>query len=356
MQTAGAAREKTCPKCNHKSPNASRHCKNPACGAVFTGAQTAGYPLQSACLPQAGSSGDLAAAVTPVKREAENGDPGGKSKHRRVEGAGGGASSGQVASTAVLLAGRPQLGQYAESLRKQEFCDIKIEVGERRFHAHRVVLAAHSKFLATLVKDRQAGEVVKITDMEAKVFGLVLAFVYHGKCAVQTDLKSLEAMLTAAARLQVEQLRSVLVEILRGELTPETCARVLACAARHGLPDLEKEAMAVAKKHFVEVASKPDLPAATLLTLLKSDELDVKTEVEVFETVVRWIRGQTEPVSDKEQLDMFAAVRFALIPKDFDSRRAQEAPSLATLPGQMLLLDQFQDASRGCQPRARRAV
>ena len=58
-----------------------------------------------------------------------------------------------------------------------------------------------------------------------------------------------------------------------------------------GLSNLYAEAWHISKEHFASLATQNVLPASSMLSLLKSDNLDVKSEDEVFETVIAWLNA-----------------------------------------------------------------
>ena len=78
-----------------------------------------------------------------------------------------------------------------------------------------------------------------------------------------------------------------------------------------------------------------------MLTLLTADDLKVKSEQEIFEAVVAWLKGQAEPVSEEEQLKMFALVRFPLMSQDFVKTVGEREPVLSTHRGCEMRLLQF---------------
>ena len=74
------------------------------------------------------------------------------------------------------------------------------------------------------------------------------------------------------------------------------------------------------------------------------------------EAEVAWHKGQAEPVSEEEQLKMFALVCFPLMSHDFVKTLGEREPVLSTQRGCQLQLLQFQGAFCGDKPapRARR--
>ena len=227
------------------------------------------------------------------------------------------------------------------------FCDVNLRVGIEIFPAHRAVLAAGSKFLAALFtgqfKDSLA-PIVDIREMEPRDLALALDYMYNGTCAAP-DVAALQQMLTVASVLQIDALLADLVTVLERGITVGNCASMLACADRHHLPQLKNKAEAVAQEAFVAVASDPAVPASSILELLQSDNLNVNSEQEVFETLATWLKGQAEPLGEAEQLEMFGLVRFTLLSQDFIDSTIMSKPAFSTPRASMLT--QFKSAFFG---------
>ena len=180
--------------------------------------------------------------------------------------------------------------------------DINIKVGEKNFLVHRRIIANNSEFLAAHVMNAPYGGVVlikdinEIQDIKACVFDKVLAFMYDKSFMFSTlPCALLYDVLDAALRLKVAEMvaaiRKTCEEVLRPLLNPGNCALVLDHAHRIGLSELYAEAWKIAKEHFAAVATQNALPASSMLSLLMSDDLAVKSEDEVFETVMAWLNA-----------------------------------------------------------------
>jgi len=240
-------------------------------------------------------------------------------------------------------------------LDRVKFCDVKLRLGIQIFPAHRVVLAAKSRFLAALFdgqfKDSLA-PIVDIHEMEPHALTLALDYMYHGTCEVP-GVTVLQQVLSVASVLQIDALFADVVAALENNITVDNCASMLACADHHHLPQLQKAAEAVAEEAFVAVASDPALPATSMLALLERD-LNVNSEMEVFETLSMWLKGQTEPLGEEERLKMFSLVRFALLSQDFIDSTVMAEPAFSTPHACKLWLTQFKDAfSGGSKPQLR---
>jgi len=225
------------------------------------------------------------------------------------------------------------------------FCDVKVRVRDEVFAAHRLVLAAQSKFLAALFSGgfkESSAPVVEINEMQPSIFAVALDYMYDGQCTVP-DEGMLEHVLAAAALLQMDRLFTAAAAELGQRLAPENCARALAVADKFHLPQLAKKAEELAAENFVEVGSDASVPVSSMRALLASDTLNVATEQAVFETLSKWLKGQAVPPTEQEQICLFSLVRFPLLPKPFLQSTVMQEAALSTLQGHKVLLAQFQD-------------
>ena len=76
------------------------------------------------------------------------------------------------------------LNDYESFLNHQKFCDVTIVISDKKLHAHKAILAAHSPvfmnmFVNDTIENREC--ILEITDIQFKVFQELLRFIYCGK-------------------------------------------------------------------------------------------------------------------------------------------------------------------------------
>jgi hypothetical protein len=252
----------------------------------------------------------------------------------------------------------PRNPRFAALWREGRFCDVTIRVGAALFPAHRLVLAAESEYLNVLFcgsfKDSNA-PTVEIHDVSPETFGKVMEFMYDGKCELKT-LESLEPLLAAASILQVQSLVSTAAHEMEKFVGQENCIAMLVYADRHHLPRLTAKAEAAVKHNFLQLASNPAIPKRSWMALLQSDHLNVTTELEVYQALSAWLKGQTKKVSEQEQLAMLELVRFALLPQAFVDNTVMQSPELSNMRGREILISQFKEAYFGNKPSQRQVT
>jgi speckle-type POZ protein len=157
---------------------------------------------------------------------------------------------------------------------------VVFDVGGQTFAAHRCVLAARSPvFSAELfgtMKESNTTDVVRVDDMEARVFKALLYFVYTDSLPKaeeagegekreeaeeeEDDIMS-QHLLVAADRYNLERLKLICEEKLCGYIDVGTVATILTLAEQHNCHGLKKACL-----HFL---SDP----ANLRTAMATDDL-----------------------------------------------------------------------------------
>uniref|UniRef100_I1QUQ4 BTB domain-containing protein n=1 Tax=Oryza glaberrima TaxID=4538 RepID=I1QUQ4_ORYGL len=139
---------------------------------------------------------------------------------------------------------KQQLGDLLET---GKGADVVFEVGGETFAAHRYVLAARSpvfnaEFFGSMKEsDAVAGGVVRIEEMEARVFKLLLRFVYTDSLPKMKEEDIMcQHLLVAADRYNLKRLKLICEKKLRKYISVGTVANILALADQHYCDGLKK--------------------------------------------------------------------------------------------------------------------
>ncbi|KAG9343497.1 hypothetical protein JZ751_013663 [Albula glossodonta] len=136
-------------------------------------------------------------------------------------------------------------------LRKhRELCDVVLVVGAKKIYAHRVILSACSPyframFTGELAESRQTEVVIR--DIDERAMELLIDFAYTSQVTVEEG--NVQTLLPAACLLQLAEIQ-------------EACC--------------DEEFML--------------LPANQLIDIISSDELNVRSEEQVFNAVMAWVK------------------------------------------------------------------
>uniref|UniRef100_A0ACD5T7G1 Uncharacterized protein n=1 Tax=Avena sativa TaxID=4498 RepID=A0ACD5T7G1_AVESA len=137
----------------------------------------------------------------------------------------------------------PDLGQNLSDLLGAKMgADVKFKVGGKTFAAHRCLLAARSPVFAAELfgsmreSRKDEGGVIRVADMEERVFEALLQFLYTdswAEMAVEDECTMAQHLLVAADRYGMERLKSICEYKLCSYIGVGTAANILALAELH---------------------------------------------------------------------------------------------------------------------------
>ena len=180
------------------------------------------------------------------------------------------------------------------SLRKNSaLCDVEINVCSKVFHAHRVLLAAtspyfHVMFCGGMVETFQRE--IQLRGMSSETFALFLDFIYTGKLSISSG--NVQELLAAAKMLHLDDIVGSCCEFLSKELTPSNCLGILLFSDAHSCKNLYQTVFNYIKRNFKDVCQNEEflqIDKSTLLMFIKSEEIKVNKEEDVFAAVMSWV-------------------------------------------------------------------
>ncbi|XP_019629977.1 PREDICTED: kelch-like protein 18 [Branchiostoma belcheri] len=208
-----------------------------------------------------------------------------------------------------------------QDIRRQgKLCDVTLKVGDHKFTAHRIVLAAtipyfHAMFTHDMVECKQ--DEISIQGIEPSALEAMVNYAYCGQ--VQMDVTNVQSLLVAASFLQLHPVKEACCSFLEDRLHPNNCLGVKRFSETYMCHNLAEAANKYIQQNFIQVYKSEEflsLPKAEVLQLLARDELNVKHEEEVYEAAIQWIRHDEE--RRKEDLvDLMSKVRLPLLKPQF---------------------------------------
>ncbi|XP_027763563.1 kelch-like protein 18 isoform X1 [Empidonax traillii] len=218
-------------------------------------------------------------------------------------------------------------GVMGEIRRQGKLCDVTLKVGDHKFSAHRIVLAAsipyfHAMFTNDMMECKQ--EEIVMQGMDPSALEALINFAYNGHLAI--DQQNVQSLLMGASFLQLQNIKDACCTFLRERLHPKNCLGVRQFAETMMCALLYDAANSFTHQHFPEVSMAEEflaLPLDDVLELLSRDELNVKSEEQVFEAALAWIRY------DREQREPFlpellSRIRLPLCRPQFLTDRVQQ--------------------------------
>uniref|UniRef100_A0A8D0GZL9 Kelch like family member 18 n=1 Tax=Sphenodon punctatus TaxID=8508 RepID=A0A8D0GZL9_SPHPU len=205
--------------------------------------------------------------------------------------------------------------------------EIKLLVGDHKFSAHRIVLAAsipyfHAMFTNDMMECKQ--DEIVMQGMDPSALEALLNFAYNGHLAI--DQQNVQSLLMGASFLQLQNIKDACCAFLRERLHPKNCLGVRQFAETMMCSVLYDSANSFIHQHFVEVSMSEEflsLPFEDALELVSRDELNVKSEEQVFEAALAWMRfdrEQREPCLP----ELLSKIRLPLCRPQFLTDRVQQ--------------------------------
>ncbi|BFZ20955.1 hypothetical protein BsWGS_23995 [Bradybaena similaris] len=176
----------------------------------------------------------------------------------------------------------------------QQLCDIVLCVGGAKFSAHRVVLAGCSPYLRAMFTNgmlESEQQFVELHGIEAPTMGLLLDFMYT--CSIEVTVDNVQAVMQGASMLGLQALRTMCSHFLQNQLTASNCLGIHYFADVYSCTELEAVARQFIYQNFLDVIRMEEffeLPEERLISLLKSDKLQVMSEAQVFEAACSWLQ------------------------------------------------------------------
>uniref|UniRef100_H2T9S7 Kelch-like family member 18 n=1 Tax=Takifugu rubripes TaxID=31033 RepID=H2T9S7_TAKRU len=215
-----------------------------------------------------------------------------------------------------------------EEIRRQgKLCDVTLKVGDHKFSAHRIVLAAsipyfHAMFTNDMVECKQ--DEILMQGMDPSALEALINFAYSGHVAI--DQQNVQSLLMGSSFLQLQNVKDACCSFLQERLHPKNCLGVRQFAETMMCTTLYDSANNFLHQHFVEVSVSEEflgLRTEEVLELVGCDELNIKAEEQVLEAVLAWVyhdRHQREPLLP----DLLSKVRLPLCRPQFLTDRVQQ--------------------------------
>ncbi|XP_072263859.1 kelch-like protein 6 [Pyxicephalus adspersus] len=190
-----------------------------------------------------------------------------------------------------------------ENLRlEKSLTDVVLCVGTSVFSCHRVVLAAASNYFRAMfcndLKEKYEEKII-IKGVDAETMEVILDYAYTSKMVITKQ--NVQKILEAASLFQFLRMVDACSSFLTEALHPENCVGILRLADAHCLDSLSLQVQNYIIQNFSQVVNHEEfleLPFDSLHYILRSDELYVTEESQVFETVINWVcYKQTERIS-----------------------------------------------------------
>uniref|UniRef100_A0A8C6KUU9 Kelch like family member 10 n=1 Tax=Nothobranchius furzeri TaxID=105023 RepID=A0A8C6KUU9_NOTFU len=173
----------------------------------------------------------------------------------------------------------------------EELTDAVIQVQDVEFKVHKICLCCIPYFRSLFTQRSPPEErVYNLPFLSAETMKMIIGYIYTG-FLVLTD-NNVGTLLEVAAYLTYEELLEACSDYLITRLTPDSCINTWRLTSKYYLPKLCSAACSYILDHFEEVAhsgSFLELSMPEVEDIISSDNLMVRQESAVFESVIRWV-------------------------------------------------------------------
>jgi speckle-type POZ protein len=143
--------------------------------------------------------------------------------------------------------------QFEKLFNEMKFSDVRFNIEDRQFNAHKSILAAKSKVFAAMfehpTKDKLTNQIT-IEDVEPEVFHELLRFIYTGRLSTTAMESMAVGLLIAADKYFLEELKVKCDNYLIREMSPDNCIELL---LHEHLPGSAKSELKELATHFLSL-------------------------------------------------------------------------------------------------------
>ena len=203
---------------------------------------------------------------------------------------------------------------------QNQFTDIVLVAGDKKIPAHKVIISSLSDYFNAMFSNdlsEAQQQVVTINNIEADALEALINYAYTAKLEIKVN--NVESLLASACMLQVTDVKNACCEFMKSQLHPSNCLGIRAFADDYGCTQLFEIANDYAKENFMDVSKNQEfllLNVDQIVDILKSDDLNVSSEEEVFHALFLCVNQN--PETRKQKLhEVLPAVRLGLLSPHF---------------------------------------
>ncbi len=206
----------------------------------------------------------------------------------------------------------------------QKFCDVILKTNDNKsLKAHKIILSCGSEYFRTLFTteyfmeaNESSNNEFLVIDANLESLNQIIDFLYTGKIVINEI--NVNNLLATSRFLQIENIVEACCIYLENNLNPNNCLSIEHLAEVYGCTKLHNLASKYMMDHCSEVLKSEEflkLEQERLISLLESDNLNIRHESVILKAVFDWIKYDLSVRRFKID-KVFACVRvFLLSPK-----------------------------------------
>ncbi|KAJ8009352.1 hypothetical protein DPEC_G00088000 [Dallia pectoralis] len=199
----------------------------------------------------------------------------------------------------------------------EEYSDVTFVVEDKRFPAHKVILAARCHYFRALLyggmKESQSQAEVTLEETRVEAFSMLLHYLYTGRASLSSAREEvLLDFLGLAHRYGLQPLEDSTSEFLRTVLHTHNVCSIFDVSSLYSLSALSAACCTYMDRHAPEVLASNGfltLSKTALLAVVRRDSF-AASEKDIFQALCRWSRQNSESGATEE---VMSAVRLPLM-------------------------------------------
>ena len=208
-----------------------------------------------------------------------------------------------------------------------KYSDVQLKVGGKIFHCHRLILALKSPYFEKKLFPSSSSpaaaadqvQVLVLKDISADDFDKVLQFMYTGE--VELTNQNVRNILRAADVIELNELTQFCGDYLLDSVSTTNCIGHWRLAEQMNLAALAAACKRLCLKEFEKIGSSTDelssLSEKMMVELLEDEELVVESEVDVCETLMKWLNSQTQAGYTVQPHQLLTLIRWSGVPVEY---------------------------------------
>lgn len=218
---------------------------------------------------------------------------------------------------------------------RSEFCDITLCTKEKELDAHRIVLACFSPYFSAMFRNEHLESTqrkILMHGIDSQSLSELIDYAYSSTLTINE--RNVQNLLAGASLLQITTVVDACCEFLQSNLDHENCLGIAYFAEMHSCVQLYELSWRYVLENFSEVSKTEEfltVPDVYLKELVKSENLNVKSEEEVLDCVLKWLDYDKGARIDSV-VSVLQFVKLPLIPWEIVHDRILGDPLLSSLP------------------------
>ncbi|XP_010183335.1 PREDICTED: kelch repeat and BTB domain-containing protein 12 [Mesitornis unicolor] len=212
------------------------------------------------------------------------------------------------------------LEQVKRMKESTEIIDVVLIAEGEKFPCHKVVLAAFSPYFRAMftcgLAECTQRDVV-LYDVSAESVSVLLHYMYSADLRLAHH--NVQTVALAAYFMQMEEVSNMCQKYMMDHMDASNCVGIYYFASHIGAEDLSDQARKYLYQHFAEVSLQEEILEVEfqqLLTLIKSDDLNISREESILDLVIRWVKHSRKSRAGHLP-ELLKQVRLALVSPSF---------------------------------------